>query len=93
MAGLKVVCPFDYVGDGIKQASKSRQQRLVLGQVFALKEEILAHLSRGEWWLFDDVYTTGSTLLRAKSLLYPVAKNRQIPLYSFSLFREGRAEK
>ena len=54
---------------------------------------MLAHLPRGEWWLFDDVYTTGSTLLRAKSLLYPVAKNRQIPLYSFSLFREGRAEK
>ena len=93
VAGLKVVCPFDYVGDGVKQASKSRQQRLALGQVFALKEEVLAHLSGGEWWLFDDVYTTGSTLLRAKSLLYPVAKNRQIPLYSFSLFREGRAEK
>ena len=93
VAGLKVACPFDYVGDGVKQASKSRQQRLALGQVFALKEEVLAHLPRGEWWLFDDVYTTGSTLLRAKSLLYPVAKIRQIPLYSFSLFREGRAEK
>lgn len=56
-----------YQGDGKKQAKKTRHERLQLTQPFAyntacpLPEKVL---------LFDDVYTTGTTLLRAKEILF-----------------------
>lgn len=50
-----------------KQAKKSRQERLTKEQVFSLKDEGAA--KNKQILLFDDIYTTGTTLRQAAKLL------------------------
>ncbi|MBD3949768.1 ComF family protein [Tuanshanicoccus lijuaniae] len=59
--------PLVYAGDGKKQAKKTKIERLALTQPFALKS---AAKLRDKVLIFDDVYTTGTTLIRAKEVLY-----------------------
>ena len=88
-AGLAVLCPFDYIGDGQKQAYKTKAERLALRQPFALNVVELTQLKAREWVLFDDVYTTGATLMAAKQLLYPLAEKQGVSVQSISLVRNS----
>ncbi|UUX32939.1 ComF family protein [Fundicoccus culcitae] len=66
-AGIAFSEPFDYIGDGRKQAKKARDERIQLGQSFQIKSDFVFNQSK--YLIFDDVYTTGATLLQAKNLL------------------------
>lgn len=72
-ADIPFLNPFLYVGDGRKQSQKSRIERLKLRQPFDIRDETLVKLSQ-KILIFDDVYTTGATLLFAKKLLTEKAK-------------------
>lgn len=81
-AGIPYVMPLVYCGDGKRQAEKSREERLLLKDTFRYREafdiESLqrnSFASRG-WIIFDDVYTTGATLLNAKYTLLMAYKER-----------------
>lgn len=58
---------FDYVGNGENQAKKSRKERMKNANTFSLKGD---NLNVRRVLLFDDVYTTGATLIHAKQLLF-----------------------
>ncbi|MCW6659275.1 ComF family protein [Aerococcaceae bacterium NML191292] len=86
-AEIPYICPFEYIGDGRKQARKNRQERLALEQPFALCADKLALASSTQWLIFDDVYTTGATLLKAKELLYACVPDKT-QVSSVSLARD-----
>ncbi|MBK0347964.1 ComF family protein [Aerococcaceae bacterium zg-ZJ1578] len=67
----------NYKGDGKKQAKKNKQERLALEQPFELN--LKAKLSKNIL-IFDDVYTTGTTLMRAKQLLFQHGVNHCMSL-------------
>lgn len=78
-AGIPFRCPFIYKGDGIKQASKNRQARLKLTNPFEWdSKQPLCLKSKQAHLLFDDVYTTGATMLCAKDCL----SRRYLQVYS-----------
>ncbi|EFR31671.1 ComF family protein [Eremococcus coleocola] len=82
--------PFDYQGDGRKQARKSRQERLKLSQPFVLNQSGIDFIKAHEKIIFfDDVYTTGTTLLSAKRAMIetPYFTDKH-ELISLSLVRE-----
>lgn len=68
VASIPFAAPFTYVGDGRKQTQKKRLDRIQLNQPFAISDENFQTLSR-KILIFDDVYTTGATLLSAKAIL------------------------
>ncbi|SEQ13187.1 competence protein ComFC [Ignavigranum ruoffiae] len=79
-----------YRGDGLRQAQKSREDRLKLEQVFAVNQGITT-LPERALLIFDDVYTTGTTLIRAKTALIKAYQARQqaVPrIISLTLARE-----
>ena len=59
---------FDYIGNGEKQAEKTRENRLKMRQPFRVKENFDLQASK-KYLIFDDVYTTGATLIRGKEAL------------------------
>ncbi|MDO4431855.1 MAG: hypothetical protein Q4B80_00935 [Aerococcaceae bacterium] len=84
-ANIPAICPFTYIGDGNKQAKKNRQERLALVQPFSLEKRMLEPFLEKEWWVFDDVYTTGTTLLKAKELLFQM---KETGIHSVTLGRD-----
>lgn len=85
-AGIENVCPFDYIGDGKRQAQKTRQERLQLQQPFAINFEKIEFIKHHQkFLLFDDIYTTGSTMMQAKQLLKQELPNAEV--ISLSLAR------
>lgn len=68
IASIPFVAPFAYIGDGRKQTQKTRLDRIQLSQPFAMSDETFKKLPR-KILIFDDVYTTGATLLSAKKIL------------------------
>lgn len=69
-AGLTYQTYLDYAGDGVKQAQKNRKQRLALEQPFKLNEKMRNDLfSVNKLLIFDDIYTTGATMLKAKEII------------------------
>lgn len=90
--------PFVYIGDGQKQAKKNRKDRVLMQQPFKLMEPELFQPSAKHWLIFDDVYTTGTTLLKAKTILYENWEKRGYPqkdldVMSLSLARESSDRK
>lgn len=73
-AGIHFECPWTYQGNQVRQASKSRKERLKLEQAFAVKPEVLEQVRTKEWLIFDDLYTTGATMMRAKESLFDYQK-------------------
>lgn len=61
--------PFNYIGDGQRQALKNREDRLKLIQPFQLKSDLKLNTQQ-PIILFDDVYTTGATMMAAKTCIY-----------------------
>ena len=59
---------FDHIGDGDKQAEKTRENRMKMRQPFQVKENFAPQTSQ-KYLIFDDVYTTGATLMRGKEAL------------------------
>lgn len=97
-AGIPYTMPLGYTGDGRKQAKKDRRQRLLMQQPFQLldQEDFLSRPPR--WLIFDDVYTTGTTILKAKEVLFKKWTSAGRPIddlkvVSVSLARESISEK
>lgn len=93
-ADIPFLNPFLYVGDGRKQSQKSRIERLKLHQPFDIRDETFLKLSQ-KILIFDDVYTTGATLLFAKNLLSEKAKENssntdKLIIASLSLARDSQ---
>lgn len=90
--------PFVYIGDGLKQAKKNRKDRVMMRQPFQLVKPELFKPSVNRWLIFDDIYTTGTTLLKAKTILYEnwevlgYPKN-DLDVMSLSLARESNSKK
>ena len=79
-----------YQGDGQRQAHKTRRERLLLGQSFALSEtgrQFLAQDLSPRCLIFDDLYTTGATLIQAKRCLH--AYRSDLDLVTLSLARDN----
>ena len=68
LADIPYTSIFDYQGDGRRQAQKTRQERLKLKSPFKLKQDKIH--PKETYLIFDDVYTTGTTMLKAKFELY-----------------------
>lgn len=74
-AGIPYLMPLAYCGDGKRQAEKTREERLLLRDAFCLRENFELATFHEErqgcmgWIIFDDVYTTGATILNAKGSL------------------------
>ncbi len=66
LAEIPYICPFDYIGDGKKQALKTREERLLMPQPFRVNQD---NIKASNLLIFDDIYTTGTTLLYAKNAL------------------------
>ncbi|MGF3075931.1 ComF family protein [Facklamia sp. P12955] len=67
IAHIPYCCPFHYIGNEIRQAAKSRKDRLTLNRPFAwinIEKEKLKE--KKGLMIFDDVYTTGATMIQAK---------------------------
>lgn len=58
---------FKYTGDSISQAQKNKEERICLKQPFELIDKRM--IKEQQILILDDVYTTGSTLMKAKQLL------------------------
>lgn len=93
-AAIPYESPFIYIGDGRKQASKNRLERLSLVQPFDLTTVNFQKLSQ-KILIFDDVYTTGATLISAKRIL--LEKNHELganvdelAIVSLSLSRDSQ---
>lgn len=93
-AGIPYLNPLSYIGDGRKQAQKTRLERLSLSQPFDITNENFAKISKNIL-IFDDVYTTGATLVAAKHILFK--KNKELDttgdklrLISLSLARDSQ---
>lgn len=80
-AGIPYTCPFKYIGDGKKQALKDRQERIEMSRPF---EVIDQEINESSIIIFDDVYTTGTTLLHAKSALAAAYPGKSIQSISIS---------
>lgn len=92
-AGIPCFCPFNYIGDGVRQASKGRNDRLRLTKCFEPKfTYVKLFQTVQKWLLFDDLYTTGATIMRAKEALYDASReqgNHSIQIMSLSLARDN----
>lgn len=93
-AEIPFLNPFTYIGDGRKQAQKNRLERINLLPPFEIRRETFEKLSR-KLLIFDDVYTTGATLISAKHILSE--KNQEIDtttdkltIISLSLARDSQ---
>lgn len=75
LAEIPYACPFNYIGDSQKQAQKKREARLQMAQPFELQQ---VEFEKAEILIFDDVYTTGTTLLHAKRLLHQAFPEKKI---------------
>lgn len=75
---------FDYIGDGKRQAAKTKEQRLKLNQPFKLRKS--SSLPE-KLLIFDDLYTTGATMMKAKECVFNHDAN--IDLMSLSLARDS----
>lgn len=91
MAKVNFCDPLMYVGDGQHQATKNRHQRLALQQPFALRDETQQKILQKakQIVIFDDVYTTGATLMCAKNCIAPyLSQQVQMKLKSLTLARD-----
>lgn len=92
-ASIPFYCPFAYQGDGIRQASKNRKERLLLEQSYNILEDSKDFLmEKDKLLLFDDIYTTGATLLKAKECLFQFFINQGVSvpnIISLSLARDN----
>lgn len=79
---------FDYIGNNERQAAKTKQQRLELRQPFRIKKD---QLLPEKILIFDDLYTTGATMMKAKECVF--GHNEQCEVYSLSLGRDSLQEK
>lgn len=86
-AGIPYDCPFNYIGDGRKQAQKKRKERLEMHQPFQLIPPIKTPT---RILLFDDLYTTGRTLLHAKQSIHQVYP--ECIIKSVTIARSDRAK-
>lgn len=89
-AGITFEEIFVYQGDGRRQAQKTRKERLQLGHVYRLQQDVI-DLPDKPLLIFDDVYTTGTTLIRAKTALmaaYQMAGQPCPPIHSMTIARE-----
>ncbi|XJS10357.1 ComF family protein [Aerococcaceae bacterium WGS1372] len=71
LAKISYTIPFDYIGDGVKQAHKTKSERLKLKKSFQMNDQV-ATLVGKDVLVFDDVYTTGATMIQAKKLISTV---------------------
>ena len=71
LANIPYLIPFDYTGDGVKQADKSKTERLKLVESYRLNDQV-GNLIGQDILIFDDVYTTGATMMQAKRLIHSV---------------------
>ncbi|SDI57352.1 ComF family protein [Dolosicoccus paucivorans] len=78
---------FDYIGDGKRQAAKTKKQRLELKQPFELRKN--SSLPE-KLLIFDDLYTTGTTMMKAKECVFN--HDPTIDLISLSLARDSLQE-
>lgn len=84
VAKIPYVVLHHYVGDGIKQAHKTKKERMNLAETYRLKESAV-NLTKDKILLFDDIYTTGATMNQAKNKLYQYYQTHQQPLTLRSL--------
>ena len=75
---------FGYQGDGCRQALKTKAERQQLSQPFYLLME--REMKSSDWLIFDDLYTTGATMLSAKRLLH---NDCQRIVHSLSVARDN----
>lgn len=93
-ASINAVCPFDYCGDNIKQASKTKKERLKLQPPFKIHDAVCETLlkTNGKLIVFDDVYTTGATMMAAKRILFDWFEKRiekeNLEIMSVSIARD-----
>lgn len=85
-AGIPYTCLLSYVGDGVPQASKDRKARLALSQPFQIQSDLEDLSGYSRLLIFDDVYTTGATLMAAKKVL--AESFPYLELKSLSLVRD-----
>lgn len=71
--GIQPIPLLMYIGDQERQASKCRQERLERSQTYVFNHQSFDPTHR--YLLFDDIYTTGSTMMRAKLAIYDGLKN------------------
>ena len=66
--GIQPVPLLTYHGNQVRQANKNRKERMETPQVYQL--DISKYNPESTYLLFDDIYTTGSTMMRAKLAIY-----------------------
>lgn len=89
MAKIPYICPFKYIGDGRKQIRKTREERRNLTNVFEW-DSSFDWLNKMNIIIFDDLYTTGATIIQARETMIQSRKNFNLEgdVISLSLFRE-----